>query len=172
LRPKSLCKLCIEMLPVSFLTWLGTGHYLCRGVALKRNVFLGKNVADPTIKKSKSFLPNLKCQWEDKYIPLAKNVTKDTIQFVLLYHFCDMSLITARAIFLTGPLDPRKDAGNCFRPTFSYIGKSEQQRDLQSPLHDNTKYQVWPKPRSLIRNCFISHWSSISGKMKITLRVY
>ena len=30
------------------------------GVAPKRNVFLGKNFADPTIKKSNIFLPNLK----------------------------------------------------------------------------------------------------------------
>jgi hypothetical protein len=32
---------------------LGTGHYLCWGVAPKRNVFRGKNFVDPTIKKSK-----------------------------------------------------------------------------------------------------------------------
>jgi hypothetical protein len=29
------------------------GHYLWWGVAPKRNVFRGKNFADPTIKKSK-----------------------------------------------------------------------------------------------------------------------
>jgi hypothetical protein len=32
---------------------LGSGHYLWRGVAPKRNVFRGNNFADPTIKKSK-----------------------------------------------------------------------------------------------------------------------
>jgi hypothetical protein len=32
---------------------LGTGHYLWRGVAPKRNVFRGKNFADLTIRKSK-----------------------------------------------------------------------------------------------------------------------
>jgi hypothetical protein len=32
---------------------LGTGHYLWWRVAPKRNVFRGKNFADPTIKKSK-----------------------------------------------------------------------------------------------------------------------
>jgi hypothetical protein len=32
---------------------LGTGHYLWWGVAPKRNVFRGKNFADPTIKKAK-----------------------------------------------------------------------------------------------------------------------
>jgi hypothetical protein len=32
---------------------LGTGHYLWWGVAPKRNVFRGKNFADPTIKKTK-----------------------------------------------------------------------------------------------------------------------
>jgi hypothetical protein len=36
------------------------GKYLSWGVTLKRNVFVGKNFADPTIKKSKYFLPNLK----------------------------------------------------------------------------------------------------------------
>ena len=30
---------------------LGTGHYIWWGVAPKRNVFRGKNFADPTIKK-------------------------------------------------------------------------------------------------------------------------
>jgi hypothetical protein len=29
------------------------GHYFGREVAPKRNVFLGKNIADPTVKKSK-----------------------------------------------------------------------------------------------------------------------
>jgi hypothetical protein len=33
---------------------LGTRHYLWWGVAPKRNAFLGKNVADPTIKQSKT----------------------------------------------------------------------------------------------------------------------
>jgi hypothetical protein len=46
-----------------FLIWiwisgelLGTGHYLWRGVAPKRNVFLGRNFSDPTIKKSKHLI--------------------------------------------------------------------------------------------------------------------
>jgi hypothetical protein len=56
--------------------FLGTGHYLWRGVAPKRNVFSGKNFADPTIIKSKIFLPNLKYQFQNKYPPLAKNFTK------------------------------------------------------------------------------------------------
>jgi hypothetical protein len=34
-----------------------TGHYLWQGVAPKRNVFLGKNFTDPTIKKSNLFYP-------------------------------------------------------------------------------------------------------------------
>jgi hypothetical protein len=36
-------------------TAIGSGQYLWWGVALKRNVFLGKKVADPSIKKSKNF---------------------------------------------------------------------------------------------------------------------
>ena len=32
---------------------LGTGHYFWRWVVPKKNVFRGKNVSDPTIKKSK-----------------------------------------------------------------------------------------------------------------------
>jgi hypothetical protein len=49
-------------------------------VAPKRNVFRGKNFADPTIKKSKISLPNLKYQLKNNYPPLAKNLKKDTIQ--------------------------------------------------------------------------------------------
>ena len=46
------------------------------GGATKRNVFLGKNVANPTIKKSKYFLANLEYELKNKYPPLAKNFTK------------------------------------------------------------------------------------------------
>jgi hypothetical protein len=46
------------------------------GVAPKRNVFLGKNLPYPTIKKSKIFLPKLKYQLKNKYPPLAKTFTK------------------------------------------------------------------------------------------------
>jgi hypothetical protein len=34
----------------------GRGHYLWRGVAPKKNIFLGKTFADPTIKTSKTFI--------------------------------------------------------------------------------------------------------------------
>ena len=46
------------------------------GVAPKRNMFLGKTFANPTIKKSKSFLANLEYELKNKYPPLAKNFTK------------------------------------------------------------------------------------------------
>jgi hypothetical protein len=54
--------------------WGGGG-----GGALKRNVFLGKNFADP---KVDIVLPNLKYQLKNKYLPLAKSFTKgyDIIQ--------------------------------------------------------------------------------------------
>jgi hypothetical protein len=42
---------------------------------MKTNV-VGKNVADPTIEKSKKFLPNLNYQLKNKYPPLARNFTK------------------------------------------------------------------------------------------------
>jgi hypothetical protein len=56
------------------------------------------------IQPSKSqniFLTNLKYQLKNKYPPLAKNVTKGYHSVIThaLYHFCDMSLITACAIF-------------------------------------------------------------------------
>jgi hypothetical protein len=73
-----------------------------RGGAPKRNVFLGKNFADPTIKKVKIFIyPTLKYQLKNKYLPLAKNVTKGYHSVVthIFYHFCDMSLITSGATF-------------------------------------------------------------------------
>jgi hypothetical protein len=46
-------------------------------VAPTRNVFLGKNVADPIIKKSKIISANLKYQLKNKYPPLAKNFAKE-----------------------------------------------------------------------------------------------
>jgi hypothetical protein len=60
------------------------------GVAPKRNVFLRNNFADVV-------LPNLKYQLRNEYPPL----TKCYHLFVthVLYHFCDMSLITACGIF-------------------------------------------------------------------------
>jgi hypothetical protein len=58
--------------------------------------------ADPTFKKSITFLANLKYQISiEKQIPfLAKNFTKGYHSDVthVLYHFCDMSLITTCAI--------------------------------------------------------------------------
>jgi hypothetical protein len=50
-------------------------------VASKRTVFLGKNVADPTINKSKlNFLTNLKYQLKIDAHPWPKTLQKDTIQ--------------------------------------------------------------------------------------------
>jgi hypothetical protein len=48
------------------------------GGGTEDNFFLTSNFADPTIKKSKKhFLPNLKYQLKNKYIPaLGKNFTK------------------------------------------------------------------------------------------------
>ena len=68
----------------------------------KENVFLGKNFADPTIKKSKTFLLNFKYNFKNKYPPLTKNFTKGYHSVVthVIYHFCDMSLTTACVIFL------------------------------------------------------------------------
>jgi hypothetical protein len=43
------------------------------GVATKKQFFLGKHFADPTIKKFTNFSPNLKYQLKNKYPPLAKS---------------------------------------------------------------------------------------------------
>jgi hypothetical protein len=59
-------------------------------VAPKRNVFCGKRFADPTIKKSKIWLPNLKYQLK---------INTHSVFTYVLYHFCDTSLITACEIF-------------------------------------------------------------------------
>jgi hypothetical protein len=50
--------------------------------------------------KSKNNLPSLKYQLKNKYPPLAKNFTNGYRSVVthVLYHFCDMSLMTACAI--------------------------------------------------------------------------
>jgi hypothetical protein len=62
------------------------GHYLWPDVA---KLLWGKNFVNPTIKKSKTI-----------FYPTSKTSQKDTIQLShILYHFCDMSLITACAIF-------------------------------------------------------------------------
>jgi hypothetical protein len=64
-----------------FVNSLGTVHYLWQGVAPKRNVFRGKNFADPTIKKVKKiWLPNLKYQLKNNTHPWPKTSQKDDIQ--------------------------------------------------------------------------------------------
>ena len=69
---------------------------LLRGVAPKRNVFVGKNVADLTT-KSKYFLPTSYINWKINTRPWPKTLQKDTIQLShVLYHFCD----TARVCWL------------------------------------------------------------------------
>jgi hypothetical protein len=60
------------------------------GVVPKRNVFRGKNVAEPTIKKSKKILPSLEYQLKNKYLPLAKNVTK---RIPFSCHTCPLPLL-------------------------------------------------------------------------------
>ena len=69
----------------------------------KKCIFLGKKFADPftIIKSQKCILSNLKYQLKNKYPPVTKNFTKGYHSVVIhvLYHFCDMSLITAYAIF-------------------------------------------------------------------------
>jgi hypothetical protein len=74
------------------------------GGAPKRNVFLGKNFANPTTKNAKSFLANLEYELKNKYPPLSQN-KRDTVQdkgpgdevvvTLVLYHFCHMHLISA-----------------------------------------------------------------------------
>jgi hypothetical protein len=70
------------------------------GVAPKRNLFRGKNFAQP-LKKVKNLITHLKYQLKNKYPPLAKNFTNgyDSVLTHVLCHFCDMSLITACDIF-------------------------------------------------------------------------
>jgi hypothetical protein len=71
-----------------------------RCMALKRNNSLGKNFAE--FKSSKVCLANLKYQLKMNTHPWPKTLQKDTVQLShmhVLYHFCDMSLITACAIF-------------------------------------------------------------------------
>jgi hypothetical protein len=56
--------------------------------------------------KSQKFdypIPNLKYQLKNKYQPLAKNFTKGyhSVVTLVLYHFCDMSLIADCEIFCT-----------------------------------------------------------------------
>jgi hypothetical protein len=53
--------------------------------------FSWQNFADPTIKKSKIWLPNLKYQLKNKYPPLAKNFTKGNHSVVT--HACPLPLL-------------------------------------------------------------------------------
>ena len=64
--------------------------------------FVAKILLTQPLKKSKILLPNLKYQLKNKYPPLAKNFTKgchSVVTYYVLYHFCDMSLITDCEIF-------------------------------------------------------------------------
>jgi hypothetical protein len=78
---------------------IGTGHYLSRVVAPKRNVFLGKHFANPTInlKSPKKIYPTSKINTH----PWPKTLPKvyHSVVTHVLYHFCDTSLITACVIF-------------------------------------------------------------------------
>jgi hypothetical protein len=82
-------------------TSLGTGHYLWWGVAPKKNVFRGKILLTQPLKRQKFDYPTSVSIVKNNYPPLAKNVTKRYHSVVthVLYHFCDMSLITACEIF-------------------------------------------------------------------------
>jgi hypothetical protein len=75
--------------------------FMAGGGGTEEKCFSLENFADPTNKKSKIWLPNLKYQLKNKYPPLAKNFTKGNHSVVthVLYHFCDMSLITDCEIF-------------------------------------------------------------------------
>jgi hypothetical protein len=69
-----------------------------RNLVPKKIFFLGKNVADPTI-KSQNFLPNLKYQLKIKYPPLAKNwLQKDTIQLSHMSFTTSVTRVCASAI--------------------------------------------------------------------------
>jgi hypothetical protein len=67
------------------------------GVWHRREMFfLVKILLIQPLKSQHFSLPNLKYQLKDKYPPLVKNSTKGYHLVVthVLYHFCDMSLIT------------------------------------------------------------------------------
>jgi hypothetical protein len=63
--------------------------------------FLVKRFLIQPLKGQKFILSNLKYQLKNKYPPVTKNFTKGYHSVVIhvLYHFCDMSLTTAYAIF-------------------------------------------------------------------------
>jgi hypothetical protein len=72
---------------------LGTSLYLWRRGrrgAPNRNVFLGKNFADPTIKKSKFFFTQPQISIKNEYPPLAKNFTKGYHSVII--HFLSLLL--------------------------------------------------------------------------------
>jgi hypothetical protein len=62
------------------------------GVTPKRNVFVAKNIADPTIKKWKKNFPQPQISIKNKYPFLVQNFTKGyrSVVALVLYHFCDM----------------------------------------------------------------------------------
>ena len=63
--------------------------------------FVAKILLTQQLKSQNIWLPNLKYQLKNKYPPLAKNFTKEyqSVVTYVLYHFCDMSLITVCEIF-------------------------------------------------------------------------
>ena len=74
---------------------------------MKRNIFPGKTFADPSIRKQNKIYPTSNINLKNKYSPLAKTLTKayNSVVTHVIYHFCDMSLITACAIFCSVTLD-------------------------------------------------------------------
>ena len=66
------------------------------GNEYKLMFLLEKILLTQPLKSQHFFLPNLRYQLENKYPPVAKNVTKGYRSVVthVLYHFCDTSLIT------------------------------------------------------------------------------
>jgi hypothetical protein len=112
---------------------------------LNWSVFVGETFADPTIKKSKYFLSNLKYQLKNKYPPLAKNIAKGYHSVVthVLYHFCDMSLMTACVIFCKLTSFTLSAHVLSWETPFASWPKSENDQDDSESLIDDLYILYW-----------------------------
>jgi hypothetical protein len=92
-----------KLLITMWLIYGNKGPFIIYGGGWHRRemFFVAKIFLTQPLKKSKIWLPNLKYQLKNKYPPLAKNFTKGwhSVVTYVLYHFCDMSLITDCEMF-------------------------------------------------------------------------
>jgi hypothetical protein len=127
-------------------------------MAPKRNIIRGKNFADPTIKKSKMWLPNLKYQLRNKYPPLVK------IPFSC--HICPLPLLWHE--FDNGLWNfPQSKVSCCLHMYFlwrHHLSHNKSENDQDSDSHILLTYDCW--------HCFSVSNISVSRALEMTINFH